>query len=56
MGASIFFTDARIRVLADLKARILAAVKNIDTPMLKRVWQELEHRIDVCLVTRGAHI
>ena len=25
-------------------------------PMLKRVWQELEYRIDVCLVTCGAHI
>ena len=24
--------------------------------MLKRVWQELEYRIDVCRVTRGAHI
>ena len=24
--------------------------------MLKRVWQELEYRIDVSLVTRGAHI
>ena len=24
--------------------------------MLARVWQELEYRIDVCLVTRGAHI
>jgi hypothetical protein len=24
--------------------------------MLTRVWQELEYRIDVCLVTRGAHI
>jgi hypothetical protein len=27
--------------LADLKARIIAAVKNIDAPMLTRVWQEL---------------
>ena len=25
-------------------------------PMLTRVWQELEFRIDVCRVTRGAHI
>ena len=25
-------------------------------PVLTRVWQELEHRIDVCRVTRGAHI
>jgi hypothetical protein len=31
-------------------------VKNIDAPMLTRVWQELEYRIDVCRVTRGARI
>jgi hypothetical protein len=37
-------------------ARIIAAVKNIDAPMLTRVWQELEYRIDVCRVTHGAHI
>ena len=30
------------RDLANLKARIIAAVKNIDAPMLMRVWQELE--------------
>jgi len=24
--------------------------------MLTRVWQELKYRIDVCRVTRGAHI
>jgi hypothetical protein len=35
--------------LADLKARIIAAVENINAPMLTRVWQELEYRIDVCL-------
>ena len=45
----------RLRDLADLKARIIAAVKNIDAPMLMRVWQELEYRIAVCRVTRGAH-
>jgi hypothetical protein len=45
-----------LRDLADLKARIIAAVKNIDAPMLSRVWQELEYRIDLCRVTRGAHI
>jgi hypothetical protein len=44
------------RDLAVLLARIIAAVKNIDAPMLTRVWQELEYRIDVCLLTRGAHI
>jgi hypothetical protein len=42
--------------LTDLKAPIIAAVKNIDAPMLTRVWLKLEYRIDVCRVTRGAHI
>jgi hypothetical protein len=34
----------------------VAGLKNIDAPMLTRVWQELEHRTDVSHVTRGAHI
>ena len=37
----------RLEDLADLKPRIIAAVKNIDAPMLTRVWQGLEYRIDV---------
>jgi hypothetical protein len=44
------------RDLADLKARIIAAVKNIDAPILTNVWQELDYRIDVYRVTRGARI
>ena len=38
------------RDLADPKTRIIAAVKNIDTSILTRVWQELEYRTDVCRV------
>jgi hypothetical protein len=34
-----------------LRAQIIVAVKNIDAPMLTRLWQELEYRIDVCRVT-----
>jgi hypothetical protein len=49
-----YFTETGC--LADLKARIIAAVKNIDAPMLTHVWKELEYLIDVCRVTRGAHI
>jgi hypothetical protein len=41
--------------LADIKARIIAAVKNIDAFMLTRVKQEFEYCIDLCSVTRGAH-
>jgi hypothetical protein len=48
--------DPLLRDLAVLLVGIIAAVKNIDAPMLTRVWQELEYRIDVCRVTRGAHI
>ena len=50
------FIPALHRDLADLKAWIIAAVKNIDAPMLMRVWQELQYRIDVCCVTHGAHV
>jgi hypothetical protein len=39
-----------------LKTQIITAVKNIGAHVLTRVWQELEHRIDVCRVTRSAHI
>jgi hypothetical protein len=42
MGASIFFTAA--------------AMKYIDTPILTRMWKELEYRIDVYRATRGARI
>ena len=42
--------------LADLKARIIAALKNIHALTLTRVWRELEYPIDMCRVTRGAHI
>jgi hypothetical protein len=45
-----------IDILQCFQARIITAVKNIDAPMVTRVWQELEYCIDVCRVTRGAHI
>jgi len=50
------FVPPLTRDLADLKARIIVAVNNIDVPTLTRVWQELEYRIDVYRVTLGAHI
>jgi hypothetical protein len=70
MGASIFFTAAMIRACVGRtstfhlchvtslisQARIIAVLKNVDAPMLTCVWQELEYRIDVCRVTRVAHI
>ena len=51
-----FGDEATFHVSTSPKARISAAVKNIDAPMLTRVWQELEYRIDVCRLTRCANI
>jgi len=42
------------RDLADLEARIITVVKNIDAPMLTRVWQELEYR-SICSVSPVVH-
>ena len=40
----------------NLKARIRVAVNTVDNDMLKRVWTELEFRLDVVRTTRGAHV
>jgi hypothetical protein len=50
------FVPPLARDVSDLKARTIALVKNIYAPMLTRVGQELEYRIDVCRFTHRAHI
>ena len=40
----------------ELQDRIRAAVQTVDWNMLKGVWQELDYRIDICRVTKGADI
>jgi hypothetical protein len=40
----------------DLKNRITAVVETITPDMLLRMWQELDYRLDVYCVTKGAHI
>jgi len=42
--------------IPDLKNRITAAVETITPDLLSRVWHELDHRLDVCRVTKGAYI
>jgi hypothetical protein len=44
------------RDLPQLRQRIVEAVAAIDRQMLQLVWQELDHRIDICRVTKGGHI
>jgi hypothetical protein len=40
----------------ELKERIRTAVETITADMLQTVWNELDYRVDVCIITNGAHI
>ena len=43
-------------IYAQLKEPDVPAVATINNPMLERVWEEFDYRLDVCRVTNGAHI
>jgi hypothetical protein len=60
-GASIFFTAAVIRAFRSARScgsggTYTAHTKKIVAPLLTQVCQEIEYRIDVYRVIRGAHI
>ena len=42
--------------IPELKVRIRTAIETITTEMLQTVWNELDYRVDVCRITKGAHI
>ena len=42
--------------IPELKVRIRTAIATITTDMLQTVWNELDYRVDVCGITKGAHI
>jgi hypothetical protein len=46
----------KIRDLQHLNDRICAAIETVMPEMLSCVWEEAEHRLDICRVTNGAHI
>ena len=39
-----------------LKVRIRTAIETITADMLRTVWNELDYRVDVCRLTKGANI
>ncbi|GFX41040.1 hypothetical protein TNCV_2217381 [Trichonephila clavipes] len=41
--------------LSDLRHRMEADVANISLDTLKKVWDEITYRLDLCYVTNGAH-
>ena len=44
------------QTIEELKQRISDALRNIDASTLHKVWNEFNYRLDVCRVTKGAHI
>jgi hypothetical protein len=44
------------RDIYKLKRCISEAAASVTADMLEQVWQEVEYRIDVCHVTKEAHI
>jgi len=42
--------------IPELKVRITTAIETTTADMLQRVWNELDYRVDVCRIIKGAHI
>ena len=42
--------------IPELKVQIRTATETITADMLQTVWNELDYRVDVCRITKGAHI
>ena len=42
--------------IPELKVRIRTAIETITADMLQTVWNKLDYRVDVCRITKGAHI
>jgi len=40
----------------ELKVRIRTVIETITADMLQTVWNELDYRVNVCRITKGAHI
>jgi hypothetical protein len=52
----LVYVPPMLRNINELKIRIRQAVQTFTVDMLHRVWGELDYRLDICRVTRGAHI
>jgi hypothetical protein len=42
--------------LEELKHRIATAVLSVASEMLSHIWSEIEFRLDICCVTKEAHV
>ena len=54
----VFFYDVRCAVVMHFSAwsgEIRTTIETITVDMLHTVWKELDFRVDVCRITKGAH-
>jgi len=42
--------------IPELKVQIRTAIGTVTADMIQTVWNELDYRVDVCRITKGAHI
>ena len=42
--------------ITELEVRIRTATETVTADMLQTVWNELDYRVDVCRITKGAYI
>jgi hypothetical protein len=49
------FVPTLPRSLSELMQRITTAIASITRDTLHKVWDDLDYRLDICRVTRGAH-
>jgi len=55
----VFVHDVRGAVVTHFSAwsrEIRTTIETITADMLQTVWNELDFRVDVCRITKGAHI
>jgi len=52
----VFFYVPHPASISELKVWIRTAIETITTDMLQTVWNELDFRVDVCRIIKGAHI
>ncbi|PSN33481.1 hypothetical protein C0J52_27222, partial [Blattella germanica] len=45
-----------VRDIRDLRTRIVEVIGTIPLDMLQWTWVEIEYRLDILRVTRGAHV
>ena len=50
------FERGMLAELPESRERMNTAIGNVTQEMLERIWREWDYRLDICRITRGAHI